>query len=189
MVNNYNRGKTYKIVPNVESADEGDIYIGSTTKERLCQRMVQHRYDYKCWKTDDTSPKTKSCNLFDKYGIENCKIVLIEEVNCESKDQLLLRERYYIEYLPCVNKCIPTRTYKEWYVDNKDTVKEQTKEYRENNKCKKSNYDKIYASNNIDKIKERKVIPFYCDCGCTIQSCEKSRHFKSQKHQNYLKQI
>ena len=46
---NYNNGKIYKIVPICEGADEGDVYIGSTTKEYLSQRMVQHRADYNKW--------------------------------------------------------------------------------------------------------------------------------------------
>ena len=45
---NYGNGKIYKIEPICEH-DEGDIYIGSTTKEKLCQRMTTHRSSYKYW--------------------------------------------------------------------------------------------------------------------------------------------
>jgi hypothetical protein len=44
---NYNNGKIYKIEP--LNGEDGDIYIGSTTKKLLCQRMASHRYDYKRW--------------------------------------------------------------------------------------------------------------------------------------------
>ena len=40
---NYANGKIYKI----ECLTTGLIYVGSTTKERLSQRMVEHRKKYK----------------------------------------------------------------------------------------------------------------------------------------------
>ena len=42
---NYNNGKIYKIEP--LNAEEGDIYIGSTTKKYLSQRIDYHRSNYK----------------------------------------------------------------------------------------------------------------------------------------------
>ena len=46
---NYNNGKIYKLEP-MCNHDDGDIYIGSTTKEYLCQRMTAHKYQYKQYK-------------------------------------------------------------------------------------------------------------------------------------------
>ena len=63
------KGKIYKIVDN----GYNDMYIGSTTKS-LSQRMAQHRYNYKSQQNNITVYK-----IFDKYGVENCKIELIEE--------------------------------------------------------------------------------------------------------------
>ena len=37
-------------------------------------------------------------------------IILLETVKCNSKDELLQRERYWIESTTCVNKYIPSRT-------------------------------------------------------------------------------
>ena len=198
MVNNYNNGKIYKIIPNIEKAEEGEIYIGSTTNERLCQRMTFHRNNYKKWKDGKTPNITRSYILFEKYSVKNCSIILIEEVNCETKDQLLSRERYYIESTKCLNKCIPTRTIKEWYEDNKDKIKASNKQYRENNKDEKQKYDKQYREVNKDKIKEyrednkdkikiSKDKPFICECGSTIRHCEKARHYKTKKHINFYK--
>lgn len=51
------------------------------------------------------------------------KIVLLEDYPCEDKEQLLKRERHYIESLICVNKRIPSRPQKEY-----------KKLYREKNK-------------------------------------------------------
>jgi hypothetical protein len=163
---NYNNGKIYKIEP--LNGEEGDIYIGSTTKELLCQRMASHRCDYKRWKNGNDK-KITSFDLFDKYGLGNCKIILIENVNAKSKDELISRESFFIKSLNCINKIIPDRKREEWvkdnidrlkeynneyYEDNKEKIKEYHKEYNENNKDKKKEYNHEYRENNKDKVKK-----------------------------------
>ena len=101
----FSKGKVYKIEP-IYDHDEGDIYIGSTTKDYLSQRMVKHRSSYKQWKKGKRK-LTTSFNLFDKYGIKNCQIILLESVNARNYNELEAREAYYIQSLKCVNKNIP----------------------------------------------------------------------------------
>jgi hypothetical protein len=181
---NYANGKIYKIEPIVESLDDGDIYIGSTVKEYLSQRMVAHRSSYNQWKngSNSTTKKVYSFNLFEKYGLENCKITLLEICSCNSKDELLSREAHYIKTLKCVNKKIPLRTNSEWIEDNKeqylrvkmnyldanreeisakakqgrekDTSKINRKMYLEKNKEKIAEQVKLYATVNKLKISE-----------------------------------
>jgi ribosome-interacting GTPase 1 len=107
---NYENSKVYKIEPIVEHPEE-DIYIGSTTKKYLSQRMDTHRNGFKCWKNGKYH-KFTVYDLFDKYGVENCKIYLLETINCNTKDELLAREGHYIKTLKCVNRCITGRTMK-----------------------------------------------------------------------------
>ncbi len=108
---NYSNGKVYKIEPIVEH-DDGDIYIGSTTKTYLSQRMDTHRGDYKRYK-EGRHHFITVYKLFNKYGVENCKIVLLESCqNITTKDELLSREHYYIKTLKCVNKSRRSETYK-----------------------------------------------------------------------------
>ena len=127
---NYNNGKIYKIEP-ICDHDEGEIYIGSTTKQYLCQRIDKHRSDYKRW-INNKFNKIQVFEIFDKYGVSNCQIVLIETVNAESKDELLAREKHYIKSVKCVNKCTPGQTLKEYYENNKEEIK-----------LKKKNIEKI----------------------------------------------
>ena len=130
---NYSNGKVYKIEPVCEH-QEGEIYIGSTTKKLLCQRMTAHRKDYKMWKNETNNVgKVMAYELFDKYGLDNCKIILLEEVNATSKDELLSKEAYYIRNLKCVNKYIPLRTQKEYYNDNIIKIKQNRKDYSNKN--------------------------------------------------------
>jgi hypothetical protein len=120
---NYNLGKIYKIEPIIEHKEE-DIYIGSTCKPLLSQRMTQHRKGYKHWKTNNKNFMT-SYLLFDKYGLGNCEITLIENVNAKNIDELRAREKYYIKTMKCINKCVAGRTVKEYYIDNKNDILEQ----------------------------------------------------------------
>ena len=109
---NYNNGKIYKIEPTCEY-DAGDIYIGSTTKKLLSSRMAAHKHHYTQHK-EGLFNKLTSFEIFDKYGLDNVKIILLESVNANTRDELLEREAYYIKEFKCVNKIIPTRTLKEW---------------------------------------------------------------------------
>ena len=89
--------------------------------------MDKHRSDYRLFKKGSKKNKTMSFDIFDKYGLENCQIELIECVNANSKDELHSRERYYIKLNKCVNKCIPLRTKEEYYDTNKEIIKEKHK--------------------------------------------------------------
>jgi hypothetical protein len=60
----------------------------------------------------------------DEFGIENCKIELIENYPCNSKEELLKREGWYIKVTECVNKMVAGRTKQEWKQDNPEKAKE-----------------------------------------------------------------
>jgi hypothetical protein len=114
---NYGNGKVYKIW-----SPMGDkIYIGSTTKEHLSQRMTAHRGSYKTWK-NGKGRYVSSFELFEEYGIDTCTIVLLEVFPCGSKDELHMKEAHHIKSLSCVNKRVPYRTE-----DEKEKHKEHQK--------------------------------------------------------------
>ena len=148
---NYNNGKIYKIQPKSDG-EQGDIYIGSTTKVLLSQRMSEHRCDYKRWKKGNTN-KVTSFILFDKYGVENCEIVLIEIVNVESKDELIAREKHWIQSTNCVNKLVVGRTPKEYYEENKEAILFNKKNYHNENKETIQVYKKKYREENKETIR------------------------------------
>jgi hypothetical protein len=152
---NYQNGKIYKI--ECVNGEKDDMYIGSTAKQYLSQRMEKHRSSYKGWKEGKTN-KTTSFNLFDKYGVENCIIVLIENFPCNTRDELKSREAFYIKSMSCVNRCIPLQTSREWYALNRERIleyaKEYGKEYYQENKEDRLKYKNAYYYSNQDKIRE-----------------------------------
>ncbi len=168
----YNNGKIYKI----ESHLGDKIYIGSTTKQYLSQRMDKHRSGYKYWKNDNEKASfVSSFELFDEYGLENCKIILLESCPCNTKDELLSREAYYIRLLTCVNKNKVGQTKQEWQ-----------KKYHEENKERIHTYEKQNREKNIEKIKERKMTKYTCECGSCLIKNNKSYHVKSKKHLDFI---
>ena len=106
---NYQEGKIYKIISN---SDDDICYVGSTTKKFLSQRMAEHKNRYKCWK-NGKHIKITVFELFEKYGIENCRIELLEIFPSNSKDELTKKEGEHIKLLNCVNKRIEGRTLQE----------------------------------------------------------------------------
>ena len=88
---NYQNGKIYKI----EDVGGNMCYIGSTTKEHLAQRMAEHRSNFKCYQKG-TYHKLTIYTIFETYGVENCRIVLVELCPCDIKDELIKRESHYI---------------------------------------------------------------------------------------------
>jgi hypothetical protein len=119
----YSKGKIYKVEPNVDH-EQNEIYIGSTTKEYLSQRMATHKGDYARWKNDKRG-KVMIFDLFDKYGSNNCDIILIENYVASSKDDLFSREKHFIQSLACINKYIPGRTLEEYKKENKNMLNEK----------------------------------------------------------------
>jgi len=101
----------------------------------------------------------------------NYSIILIEEYPCENKQQLLRKEREYIESLECVNIC------KRPFVTI-DEVKEYHKEYQQNNK----NHKKEYYNTNKDNINQRKSQKVICSiCNLEMRKDTLTRH-KQLKH-------
>ena len=175
----YSEAKIYKIIDNTND----NIYIGSTC-QKLSQRLSEHVRHYKSYKESKRQNYMSSFKIIENGDYD---IILIKEYNCESKEQLLKKERYYIEKYQCINKNIPGRKKqeysKEYYENNKNVLIKKMKEYREANK----DVMKQYYENNKDLIKERQSKPYDCICGSEIQIHEKSRHLKTKKHINFIK--
>ena len=155
----YSKSKIYKI----SDINNEMVYIGSTAQKYLCSRMACHRCNF--------VKNRKQCSsflIFEKYGMDNCKIELLEVFPCKTKDELLIREGFYIQSMECINKCIAGRTKAEYRATHKDQIKIYYDTYYQKNrqvvldKCKKynlahaediTNYNIEYRATHKDKIK------------------------------------
>ena len=75
--------------------------------------MARHGQNYRSYPTNASPQKhhPNSMKSFDEFGLENCKIVLVEECPCQNRKQLEKREGEYVENNKnCLNTCIAGRT-------------------------------------------------------------------------------
>ena len=184
---NYQNGKIYKIESNLGNK----IYIESTTKKYLSQRMDHHRSEYKQWKNKRRG-FTSSFKLFEEYGLDNCKIILLELVPCNLKDELLAREAHYIKSIDCENKVIPQQTPSEYYEKNKEKMNAISRKYYEEHQEERTKYledtkelrkeqKKLWYEKNVEKIQ--------CSCGGQYTSQHKKTHEKTKKHLSYVNDL
>ena len=146
--NKYHNGTIY----NITDIAYAECYIGSTVQP-VCNRMSEHRKDYKRFKNGGKGMEYRSFVLFDKHGVENCKIELIESYPCESREELTKREGYWIQLNEgCVNKQIAGRNKKQYYQDTVDVWREYHKHYRETNKDKIRSQHQEHYDNNKEEI-------------------------------------
>ena len=73
-------------------------------------------------------------DLFNEYGVENCKIELLEYFPCDTLQELERREGEHIRNNESVNKVVAGRTKQESYHDKKDKILEFMKNIIENTK-------------------------------------------------------
>ena len=111
--NKYNNSFIYTI----RSPHTEKFYIGSTTQS-LCRRFANHKSNYNSYVNNGVGnliiSSFKIIELGDSY------IELLEEINCDSKIQLEMREGELIRIHKdlCINKNIVGRTQKQYYVVN-----------------------------------------------------------------------
>lgn len=168
----YSRGKIYKL----ENLETGKIYIGSTTKKYLSERLTAHKSDYNRWKDG----KCGYITSFDIFEGGEYQITLLESYPCQTLDELHSRERHYIQMLDCVNKVVPTRTKREYYEDNHEELKAQMKEYRETHREAIVKHKKEYYEANRDAIADYKKQ--YYEANREVIS-EKRRQFYEANHE------
>ncbi len=162
--------------------------------------MTEHRNHYSKWQNGKAG-NVSAFQIFDTYGVENCRIELIELCPCNSRDELHQREGHYIRSLDCVNKVIPHRSKREYEVDNKDKIslrkqiyyashtehiKTRNKLYEEVNKVKISIRKAKYMKDNKELIELRNKTVFVCKCGSHYTYTNKAPHLRTKKHIAFL---
>jgi hypothetical protein len=156
----YKNSKIYKIIDIAYTK----MYIGSTT-QTLTKRFSTHKSLYKMWKNGKGS-FLSSYELFNEFGLDNCKIELIENYSCNSREELHRKEGEYIKQNKCVNKIISGRTDKEYYKDKgnlqrkkrykikRNEIIEKAKQYQKDNSSKVNEYMKERQKKEREKCKK-----------------------------------
>jgi len=129
----YSKSKIYK------ATGGGLTYFGSTTQS-LVKRRAVHINDKKIGKNLSINPILEC---------EDCKLELVEDYPCNTKEELLQRERWWIDNNNCVNVKSPIisieerkKTKKLYQQNNKEMQAISTKKWEQKNKEKRKEYFK-----------------------------------------------
>ena len=75
--------------------------------------------------------KTTSYDLLEEFGVDNCKIELLESFPCNNREERNAREGYWIRLNDCVNRVVIGRTKQEYYEQHKEEDKQRREQYYE----------------------------------------------------------
>ena len=145
----YSQTKIYKIEPTCLH-ERGEVYYGSTTCKYLSQRFATHVSGYR-----NPQKKTTASVLFEKYGVENCAIELVESYPCKTSDESKQKEAHYIRTMPCVNRQIPDRTRQEYEVTHIEERREYSRQYQKTHPEKHRERCRRYRERHIEQERER----------------------------------
>lgn len=191
---NYNNSFIYKICCKDTSIE--DIYIGSTINFR--NRKWLHKSN--CNSNNTNSHFKVYQFIRENGGWDNWDMILVENVNVNSKLELHKKEREYIDLLKPSLNCkrpiitekerkelkkkyeVNTEKRKEYYIKNKKIIAQKFL----NNKESILKQQKEYREKNKELIKQKASKKINCECGGIYRHADRSKHFKTKKHQTYL---
>jgi hypothetical protein len=155
MANIYNNSKIFKIINNVNT----EYYLGYTTEE-LNIKMLYYKTYFKQWLsnnvTDNPLIKRRNTdttilfnNLFLKYGVNNCSIILVQNYPCTGITILKKRLNLYIKNNTSPNNIRLKENIKkldnrqDYNIINKSKIKAKRRECYLLNKDRSTELDKL----------------------------------------------
>lgn len=150
----YSKAKVYKLYCD----DDDETYVGSTAVS-LSQRFWGHK---------SFANRNHQSNVYRwmrDVGVNNVRIVLVENTPCTSFEEQRQHERRVCDQLhPSLNKMRPyiTREEKkaadrEYYQQNAETIKARAQKYAQDNVEKVFETRRLYREKNADALKEKKA--------------------------------
>jgi hypothetical protein len=191
----YKNGKIYKILNSVSNS----VYIGSTT-QKIMERFYTHKTAYNL---SGKHHNYSSISLFEEDP-SGTRIELIECFPCETKMELLLRERWWIENTEnCINKTKPAtdikqykkdynernkeqirQTWQIYYTKNKDILNVKKKKYNEEHKQEVREKWQEYYTTNREAFRTK----VKCLCGSLVRRGDYSKHIKRKLHISFIQE-
>ena len=182
--------KDYDFYKLVCKTDETIYYIGSTSnmKERIRKHKVSTN------KPNDILYNTKTYNIIRANGgFDNFKFINLGNIKNVTKKEARHTEQAFINLfkpnMNTINSYLTDEERKEYvkarnnkiYENNKEQIRAQHKEYYEQHKKQiKARHKEYYEQN---KISEKMT----CECGSFLRKSNLTRHKRSKKHINLIK--
>ena len=198
----YSKIIIYKLI-HKDDYENRNVYVGSTidftkrksSHKKRCLDEKSKEYNLKVYKV-----------IRENEGWENWRMIEIEKYPCNDKREAEAREQYWLEHFNAelnTHKAFTTKEQKKEYIkqyclENAEEIKEKSKQYRLDNPQYIKQYhldnaeeikekSKQYRLENAEAIKKYKKQKIECECNGKYRIDGKARHFKSLKHQKYIK--
>lgn len=143
-----------------------DCYVGSTDNfDRRCGEHIK-----RCNNQNSKEYNKKVYKYIrDHGGFDNFIIEPI--IECDESNRYEAEVHYFLQLNAKLNTYWPRRSKKQYYNDNKEHIAETKKQH--------------YIDNR-ELITEKAKTKIQCDCGVSYSYNNKTQHYRSQKHQNYI---
>ena len=186
---NYQNGIQYKIV--CKDPAITDCYNGSCVS--LKDRKKNH-------KNQSLNPNCKNYNLKvyrfirENGGWDNWTMVQLELYPCNSKQELVRREREIFDILkPTLNSYSPTldvekmkNNMAKYANEHRVEINAKQKQYSDAHKDENSVYQKQYRDEHKTILSAKQKEKVKCACGCEVVKRTLNVHQKSKKHLNLM---
>ena len=156
---------------------------------------------------ENINSKSKNFPLYkcmqENGGYDNWQVIILDEIFCNNSREAEEVEQKYIDLFKSdlngkraflsneerIKKKLEIT--QNWRKDNQEHVLNYAKNYYNDNKKeileKKVEYGKKYRENYKNAIIERRRKKQTCGCGATFNHFQQQRHFRTEKHKNWLK--
>ena len=183
--------KIYKITNKNDEEAKMSFYL--YTKNSINNILKNYYSQYKNYLKDKENNSFNNLyKLFEKYGLDNLDVILIEEI-----EKQLLKDKLF-NYIKNDNSSL-NKKYSQNENELKDNQINSIKNWKKDNLNKTSSYNKEYYNKNIDKAreyynntKEKVYEKALCPCGKTYLHNRKANrviHNNTKHHINYINSL
>ena len=162
----YSTGFIYKIICTLDS---NFVYIGSTFTT-MRQRWQAHKGLYNKYLKDGNN-KMSTNKYYDKYGIQNFKIILIKSYNVCRNSQ---RDNAHL------------RAYEQLWINKTKKAVNLQSAFNPLAKMDMKILKKKWYNNKKEELSEKRKEKIICECGSIIRKSDLLAHKKSKKHEKLI---
>jgi len=148
------RAKIYKLY-----CDDGHYYFGSTIAHYLCKRIAGHKSDGQ----KESFKHNKLHSHINRIGWDRVKIILVEEIDYTTKDDLRRKENEYIVKALADPLCLN---------HNRAIVTEEERH--------------VQWRKGKDKLITERAVLETCECGMVVTHGRMAKHKTTAKHREAL---
>ena len=159
-----------------------NLLVAGRTPEQYRKDTVEHKKEYDKDYRERTTEKRKE-QAHQRY--ENNKEHIKQKSNQhyhQNKEEINQKQKIYRDNnQDKIREC--KRNHR---IEHKEEIREKAQQHYQKNKEEINAKHKIYRDAHKEELKEKRNMTCQCECGVSFTHSNKSRHLKSQHHQNFI---